>query len=745
MGKTRLAIEAASGLAGAFPDGLVFVDLSPITDPNLVLPTIGHALAVREASDRPLAEQLGSVLRDRTLLLVLDNLDQVVEAAPMVGDLLTAVPGLTVLATSRVVLRLSGEHVFPVSPLTLPAHGEARLSVGATKAGAVQLFLDRASAAQPLFALTEENAEAVVEICRSLEGLPLAIELAAARVAHLPPPALLTRLERRLPVLTGGVRDAPPRQRTMRHAIAWSHDLLPAEEQVLFRRLAVFIGGFTLAAAEVVSRGFGESGSQDGNDGPLPSTPRPLDSSTSVFDGVASLVDKSLLRQEIGLDGEPHYLMLETVREYGLEQLEASGEEATTRDQHAAHFLALAEAAGTILWVRHDPEVVERLEAELPNLRAVLAWFVHTGQSDRLLRMVAAVGFYWHLAGHREGYGWLTQALGAAPMTPTPARVRALTWAGNLGRGVDGAAALQHLERAAADARHLGFRDDEAVALMSLGSVLEDRGEYDAAEVFLTQALALFPRPGELGNALKVTYHLGVVAYGRGEADRARQLWEEALAGARALDDDSFAAWCLGYLGLQAAEQGELRRAASILEECLSSSHAAARQADRGMLLGTLAVLGSADGVPEAAARLLGAAEVAEGVPFVPPEGEPFARAGERLRAALGGSAYEHAVAVGRKQGEEAVDADARAVLDAAKAAPTTPPVFPDPAHGTGLTPRELEVLALLVEGRSNREIAEALFVSPRTVDNHVTNILAKLEAKSRTACVAAARRLGLA
>ncbi len=745
VGKTRLAIGAASGLADAFPDGVVFVDLSPIADPDLVLPTIAYALGVRDASDRPLVEQLGTVLRDRTMLLVLDNLEQVVEAAPRVGDLLAAVPGLTVLATSRVVLHLSGEYVYPVSPLALPDRIAPTMPETVAAADAARLFIARAQAARTGFALTEANATAVAEIVRRLDGLPLAIELAAARVAHLPPAALLTRLDRRLPVLIGGTRDAPTRQQTMCDTIAWSYDLLFPAEQTLFQRLAVFVGSFTLDSAEAVSGAFELSGSQVREDVQPPLPPRPPVPSTAIFEGIASLTDKSLLRQEEGPDGEPRYRMLETVREYGLEQLAASGEEDEVRARHAAWYLTLAEAAGDILWLRHDPEVVERLEAEHPNLRAVLAWFVHTGQSDRLLRMVAALGFYWYLAGHREGYGWLTQALDAAPVTPTPVRVRALNWAGNLGRDLDKVAALQHLERAAAAARHLGLRDDEAVALINHGAVLEDRGEYDAAEVLLTQALALFPQPDELANALKATYHLGVVAYGRGEGERARQLWEEALAGARALNDDVFAAWCLQYLGLQAAEQGELGRAASLLEECLSSSHAAARRVGRGTLLGTLAVLGSMCSVPDAAARLLGAAEVAEGVPFVPPEGEAFARTGERLRATLGAEAYQRVVTVGREQGEEAVDADARAVLDAATAAPVPAPVSLDPARGTGLTARELDVLALLVEGRSNREIAETLYVSPRTVDNHVTNILAKLEVKLRTAAVAAARRLGLA
>ncbi len=730
VGKTRLALQVAHELVDEFPDGVVFVSLAPIADPTFVAPTIASTFGVRETGDDPLTIRLREFLVDKRLLLVLDNFEQVVAGAPLVAELLQVSPHLTAMVTSRVRLRVSGEREYAVPPLGLTKQDGRTSPDEVVASEAVRLFVERAQAVRSDFILSPANAAAVAALCHRLDGLPLAIELAAARVKALPPPALLTRLERRLPVLTGGGRDLPARQQTMRDAIAWSYDLLTREEQTLFSRLAVFVGGFTLEAAEAVAVTLD-------------------DVDLDVFDGVCSLVDKSLLRQEDDLNGEPRYLMLETVREFGLEQLAASGEEKIARERHAAWCLALAEEAGPLLWQRHDPDVAVRLEAEYSNLRAALAWFAETGQGDYLVRMGAALGFFWYLAGHyREGRDWTEQALAMATETSTAEHARVLCWMSLLAIAVgDGMAAVGRLERAATLARDLRLRDEETLAVVLHGIVLEDRGEYDAAEALLTRGLALFPRPHEHLDALKAIYHLGVVAYGRGEGERARQLWEEALAGARALNDDVFAAWCLQYLGLQATEQGELRRAASLLEECLSSSHAAARRAGRGALLGTLVVLGSMCSVPDAAARLLGAAEVAEGAPFVPPEGEAFARTGERLRATLGAEAYQRAVTVGREQGEEAVDADARAVLDAAAAAPPPPvaTVSPDPTRGTGLTARELEVLALLVKGRSNREIAETLYVSPRTVDNHVTNILAKMEVKSCTAAVAAARRVGLA
>jgi predicted ATPase len=310
VGKTRFAIAAASAVAADFPDGTVFVGLAAIADPALVLPTLARALGVREAGDRPLADRLGAVLGARRLLVVLDNLEHVAAAAVDLADVLAACPRLTILATSRVVLCLSAEQVYPVGPLAVPAADRPLGVADAARHGAVALFVHRARAADPAFAFTAGTAPTVAEIVRQLDGLPLAIELAAARVRSLPPAALLARLPDRLGLLTGGARDLPDRQRTMRDAIAWSHDLLVPAERVLFRRLAVFAGGCTLAAAEAV-----------GGD----------DQAASILDLVGSLVDQSLLQRQEDAAGEPRFLMLETVREYGLERLATSGEETQAR------------------------------------------------------------------------------------------------------------------------------------------------------------------------------------------------------------------------------------------------------------------------------------------------------------------------------------------------------------------------------------------------------------------------------
>ena len=311
VGKTRLALRVAAEAAAAFPHGVVWVDLAPIIEPSLVAPTIAQVLGLRQTGDEPLAARLDAFLRDKRVLLVLDNFEQVIEAAPLVAGLLGACAGLTVLVTSRVRLRVSGEREYVVPPLGLPEHDEHARVEDVVGSEAVALFVARAQAIKSDFVLTPENAATVAAICRRLDGLSLAIELAAARVKVLPPHALFARLERRLPLLTGGSRDLPARQRTMSDTIAWSYDLLSPEEQVLFRCLAVFVGGCTLEAAEAV-------GDDD----------RRLD----ILEGVASLVDKSLLRQTGGPSGEPRYLMLETVREFGLERLEQSGVASAVRD-----------------------------------------------------------------------------------------------------------------------------------------------------------------------------------------------------------------------------------------------------------------------------------------------------------------------------------------------------------------------------------------------------------------------------
>jgi predicted ATPase len=432
VGKAHLALQSAADVADAFPDGVWFVDLAPVAAPDLVAPTIAHVLGVRDAGSEPIADRLHAYLRPKQLLLVLDNFEQVVAAAPFVAGLLGGCPHVTVLVTSRVRLRVASEREYAVPPLELVVPDGQHDVQDVARATAVRLFVERAQAVAGEFTLTSENAEAIAEICRRLDGLPLAIELAAARIKILPPAALLTRLERRLPVLTSGNRDLPARQQTMRNTLAWSYDLLSSEEQALFRRLSVFVGGFSLEAAEGVaaspqgvplrSGGTGrsapsgggvrcaDSGGEEHDEGstpasrppappepqatppeavkpppPLKAHPAPPEAATlqrlappersaapSVLDGIASLVDTSLLRQVPGVGGEPRYRMLETAREFGLEQLAASGEDASIREWHAGWYLELAIAVAPLVRLAGEPARLSRLSAEDGNLRAAL-------------------------------------------------------------------------------------------------------------------------------------------------------------------------------------------------------------------------------------------------------------------------------------------------------------------------------------------------------------------------------------
>ena len=726
VGKTRIALRVASDLEATFPDGVVFVDLAPITDPDLLASAIARALGVREVGDESMAERLTAFLRDKHLLLVLDNFEQVVEAAPLVADLLTGCPSLTVLVSSRVRLRLSCEREVPILPLVLPETEDQASARGVNESAAVRLFVIRAEAVKPDFALTKHNAQEVAAICRRLDGLPLAIELAAARVKILSPAALLTRLDHRLPLLTGGGRDLPARHQTMRDAIAWSHDLLTEEEQRFFRRLALFVGGFTLEAAEAVAGG-------------------EVDPRIGVLDGVASLVEQSLLREEDGPGNEPRYLMLETVREFGLEQLVATGEEATTRDRHAAWCLAFASQAPTAMRPIVRPDALDQLEIEHPNLRATLAWLDQTGRLGELLPLADQLGWFWYLAGHyREGLDWLERALAVSDdNVPAHARCEALCRVGHLAQTLDDPRAATYVEQALALARTIGYVAYEAEASVLLGMMAEDRGDYAAAEEHLTAGRWLYEQAGNTWGRIVADYHLGVVAYGQGDLPRATVLLEGARAAALALDDPLVPAWSLDYLALVACQQGEPGRAADLLRQGLPAEPTSELRHQDWMFLETVAVLASLVGAAESAARLFAvAATEAHGRPRALPESVASEQAEATARQRIGDHAYEEAWESGQRMRPEEVNAEMERVLTAAEEARSRMTADRD---GARLTPREREVLRLLAEGRSNPEIADALFVSPRTAETHVTHILAKLGVTTRAEAAAHAVRVGLA
>jgi predicted ATPase len=549
-GKTRLALEVAAELLEDFSDGVFFVPLAPLRDPELVPSAIAATLGIREEGDQPHWERLRHALVTKQLLLVLDNVEHLVEAAPAVGELLGACPGLKVLATSRRPLHLRAEWEYPVPPLGLPPCKPPPPVEQLIQYEAVRLFIDRAQAVKSGFTVNNENASAVAEICHRLDGLPLAIELAAARVRILPPATLLARLEQRLPLLTGGPRDAPARQQTLRGAIAWSYDLLPTEEQILFSRLAVFTGGASLEAAQVVAN-----------------PEREFD----VFGGLDRLVEQSLLRSVAGPDDEPRFTMLETIREYGLERLEQSGAAEATRRAHADFFVALAEEAEPQLTGPDQGEWLERLETEHDNVRAVLAWALeHDAQTA--LRLAGAMWWFWRYRAHiTEGRSWLERAVAATPDGTTRERVKALHGAGVLARQQsDNEQAAMLLEKALALAREIGDERGVADGLASLGNLASEQGDLVRAENLFTEALAQWRRLENSDGIAGELASLALLALDRGDLDLAATRLQESLALYRALEAEWEIALSLHNLGDVTYEQGDLDHAVALQEAALA-------------------------------------------------------------------------------------------------------------------------------------------------------------------------------
>jgi predicted ATPase/DNA-binding XRE family transcriptional regulator len=549
-GKTRLGVEVAAGLEADFDDGVVFVNLVPIRDPALVIPTIADALGIGEEGGRPRLERLKEGLRAKRLLLVLDNFEQVIPAAALLAELLSSCAGVKALVTSREVLRLRGEHVLAVRALPVPDSKHAAASDLLSQSAAMQLFSERAAAVRPDFALTNENAPAVAELCRRLDGLPLAIELAAARSTLFPPDALLARLGSRLKLLTGGPRDAPARQQTLRNTIAWSYDLLTESEQTLFRRRCVFIGGRTLDAIAAVCAAAGD---------------------LEIVDGLASLVDKSLLWQDATTGGEPGFMMLETIREYGLEQLEQSGEAEATRRAHAHYYLQLVERSEPHLWGAAQEYWLARLEQEHDNLRFALAW--HIAQDEGVapaLRMAGRLWRFWDVRGHwTEGLQWLEQALSRAAGAAQAHRWLALHGAGNLALDLGQyARAKAYYEESLVVTQHLKARQGIANSLLNLSLVSFFQGDLRHAIALQEESLAIHLESGnKIGIALAL-HNLATMLEQQGDYDRAAALAEESLARYKDLRDSRGMAWALHDLARLAHRHRAYERARIMLEEC---------------------------------------------------------------------------------------------------------------------------------------------------------------------------------
>jgi predicted ATPase/DNA-binding CsgD family transcriptional regulator len=520
VGKTRLGLQVTVDLLNDFADGVHFTSLAPISDPDLVIPTIAQTFDIKETDVQPLLDLLKASLQNKHLLLVLDNFEQILPAAPQLTDLLAFCPQLKLLVTSRSTLHVQGEHEFPVPPLAVPDLAQIPTLADLAQVETVRLFVERAKAIKADFALTEVNARAIAEICVRLDGLPLAIELAAARIKLLPPQALLRRLSHRLEVLTGGAQDLPDRQQTLRNTIAWSYDLLSKEEQRLFRRLSVFVGGCPLEAAEALCQGDQENGEH-----------------ASVLEGVASLLDKSLVQQTEREDEAPRLVMLETLREFGLECLHGSGELEAARGAHARYYLDLAEQAGPELQGPNQATWLQRLEQEHDNLRAALEWALEevteqvAERRELALRLSAALEPFWVQHGHfSEARTFLERVLARSEEERASLRTRVL--------------------RATAD-------------------IANRQGDYDRAEVLAQQSLALSQELGDTRGIADSLYLLGSVAWIRGKAAEALALYEEQVRLMRQIGEPGEVANALFFLGDQLSNQGEYARGQAFFEEAL--------------------------------------------------------------------------------------------------------------------------------------------------------------------------------
>jgi predicted ATPase/DNA-binding XRE family transcriptional regulator len=661
VGKTRLAIAVAGELHEIFPDGVVFVDLAPLADSNLVIATIAATLGVREAARRPLITTLAVSLAPKRVLLVLDNCERVLATAPDLTTLLAASPGLTIFATSREPFHVRGEHESPLLPLSLPTSDQLSVLDALAPVPAMALFVERAAATQPGFALTAQNAVSIASICSRLDGLPLAIELAAARVKVLPPDALLARLEHRLPLLSGGGHDLPARQRTMRDAIAWSYDLLSSEEQSLFRRLAVFAGGFTLTAAEVVA-----ASAED-----LP-----------VLHGVVALVEQSLLRAEDGTD-EPRFRMLETVREFGLEALADSSEEDAIRRRHCGWYLALAERAEPELVGREQARWLAQLAVEHDNLRAALAWATEQREGTAL-RMASALIRFWRFRCHpSEGMSWLQQALAQVDGAPLELQARAALGAGIMASlRADHVGAAEWHAQALAQYRYAGDGVGTANALVHLGEALQGQGDDEAAVALFEESLALFRGLGDrtgimapTDKLIKPLKNLGRVARRRGDYAQAQIILEEALTLCREIEYSWGVASSLHYLGEVARDRREWHRAASLFRESLSCSRVLGDTLGIGCCLGELGGVATALGRPEQGARLLGASagmHEAMGFRAGPGEARVTYAALNAARDALGDATFAAAWVAGQRLPLDHAIAEGMTVAQAAECPPKT-------------------------------------------------------------------------
>jgi non-specific serine/threonine protein kinase len=723
VGKTRLAIEAGRYLAGEEHVNVCFVPLASVTNPSLVAASIFAALGLSDVANRSTHQMLIAALRERNELLLLDNFEHLMGATHILSDLLEQCPNVRMLVTSRTLLRITGEHALSVRPLAMPDLDTDPILDELIDSAAIQLFAARARSIQPSFSLSATTAPIVADICRRLDGLPLAIEIAAARLTHLSLPALHERLQQRLPLLSGRGQG---RHQNLREAIAWSDDLLSASERVLFRRLAIFGGSFTLDAIEVVCQGTGG----------LPDIP-------SMLDAIAALVNASLVLHETDAGGESRYRLLETIREYAAESLIESGEDTALRRAHAVYYLGIAESRAPAPFLPDEGNRLTEIAADYANFHASLTSLSTSGAALELARMVVSLSWYWCVRAHvHDGRAWLNEVLSTETDLPDPIRTRLAIAAGLIlfiqgeleeaGRwtseailrateignvlgathahltlglidnaGEDYERAAKHFERAIELAETLGQqREGKALAgtaLANLGTSELGLGQFDAALSHHSRALALQREAGSHRGAATSLLDLGEVARARGDFDLAFTYEQEGL--------------------LEARKHGETRIMLDALETCAMT----AIRSDR--ITAGVRLLAAVE-------RLRNMTGIARWFPIIHDE---YERLKSAAQSSLGTPAFEATWQLGRELSLE------RAVAEALEIA-ASPTIAPD----IRFTPREVEVLSLLVDGKADREIADELFISVRTVEHHVARIFRKLDVRTRAAAVSTAITSGL-
>jgi predicted ATPase/DNA-binding CsgD family transcriptional regulator len=704
VGKTRLALAVAEDMSEHCEAGAVFVDLSQLRDHRLVMPTISSTLGVREGQSHSIARNVETAIGDRELFLVLDNFEQVLLAAPEIGALLAACPRLMILVTSRQPLGLRWEWEYPVRPLALPADG---LDIAELReVDSVAFFVERARTIQPDFALTERNAQAVADICRGLDGLPLALELAAARLRVMSPAALVANLRTHLDLLSARIPDAPDRHQSLRELIGWSYDLLSAEEAALFRRLAVFAGGAALEGAATVVGG----------------------TTYEMFDRLGSLVEKNLLVAEEGPDLEPRFRLLETVREYALEQLRASGEEAATRDAHAGYVMAFVEQSWPRLWMdQHDCTLVEH-----ENVRGALRWLLDSGNVDGAGQVVWSLGmFWWSRYLFREAQYWGDQVYAAAGQQHRLARARgaALAFIGAVFQGVDVSAARALAQQAEADFRAEGDLQAVGRVLLWRAFLAPLSGSLAASLGWLREAELLLQQAGDTWGVAMAVNGIGAGLAATGDLAGAEEHSQRALAMARAAGDQRSVAQFLEQLALIALRRGDFETATRWFSDALPVLWVTGHEELLSYGLKGVAMMAHQRAEHHRAARLAAAAEAlneAHGLATCPFRESTYAQVLNelgRLRRA------DPAVARAWSEGRRMTPADA-VDYAATQVMPSTTAVRN--ARRDGLSAREAEVAALIARGHTSREIAQTLVISEKTADSHADHIRTKLGLRSR-------------